>query len=103
MTNPLVVIGLIVAGFFVGNFLSFAIGFLEKNTFPGTSENWYNIIIGWIYFACLFSIPMSGNIPLFIMTAGMFFYALYGSFGKEKLKPLKQEDKVFTKWYSGFP
>ena len=103
MANPIITLALIVGGFFVGNFLKYAIGFLEDKEFPGTSENMYNIVIGWIYFASLFSIPMSGNIPLFIMTAGIFLYALYGSFGKEKLKPLKQEDKVFTKWFSGYP
>lgn|GEM_PF-2828361 len=108
MTSPIIVLALIVVGFFVGNLLNYVVGILEfkdgkKRLFPGTSETVYNVLIGWFYFAALFSIPLSGNIPLFILAAGAFLYALYGSFGGENLKPSKQEDKATTKWFSGFP
>lgn len=103
MASPLIILVLIVAGFFTGNALNYLVGALEGKKFFNTGENWYTIIIGWFYFAALFSIPLSGNIPLFILAAGTFLYALYGSFGRENLKPSKQEDKATTKWFSGFP
>ncbi|MBR9689428.1 MAG: hypothetical protein GOV01_00825 [Candidatus Altiarchaeota archaeon] len=107
MTSTLVIIALVLLGFVFGQFLNALAESLQRTkatTFgSGPFDNWYSVIAGCFYFTTLFSIPISGNIPLFVLVAGIFLYSLYGRFGGEQNKDLKQEDKVVTKWYSGFP
>ncbi len=104
MAHPLVVLLLVVLGFFLGNIL---VGLAKKaeetELGEGPFDNLYALLVGSFYFSTLFSIPLSGNIPLFVLTAAILLYTLYGRFAAEKLKPLKPEDRVVTKWFSGYP
>jgi len=110
VVNDLVVfVGLMLAGFAVGRILELASVKLEykdkkkseKREFLGGTL--YSFIVETLYFAALFSIPMSGNVPIFILVAGLLLYSLYGKFGTERLKPGKPEDEVHTKWFTGYP
>ena len=105
MAEPLTLILLVVLGFFLGNiFVAIAKWAEGVEMFAkGIFDNLYSFLMGSVYFAMMFSVPMSGNIPLFVLVAGIFLYTLYGRFGAEKLKPLKPEDRVITKWFSGHP
>ena len=106
MASFLIVIGLIFIGFIVGGLLNTSLGKLEKHKLGILGESGLNtlyFIVEIAYLSLIFSIPLSGNIPLFILIVAVFLYALYGSFGREKLKPRKPEDRVITKWFSGYP
>lgn len=113
MVNELVVfIGLILAGFAVGRILELVADKLEvtrdkKGKKTGDviffGETFYSFLVETLYFAALFSIPMSGNVSIFILVAGLLLYSLYGKFGTERLKPGKPEDEVHTKWFTGYP
>lgn len=105
MAELVTIVLLMVLGFFMANIFVALAGWAEKKTIfgGGAFDNPYALVMGSLYFATVFSIPMSGNIPLFVLVAGLFLYSLYGSFAADKLKPLKPEDKVVTKWFSGHP
>lgn len=105
MAEPITIVLLTVLGFFLGNvFVILAKGAEKIQLFGGgLFNNLYAFIMGSVYYAMMFSVPMSGNIPLFVLVAGIFLYTLYGRFAAENLKPLKPEDKVVTKWFSGHP
>jgi NhaP-type Na+/H+ or K+/H+ antiporter len=96
---------LVLLGFFLGNIFVYIARKAEdvKLFAGGVFDNLYSFLMGSVYFAMLFSVPISGNVPLFVLVAGIFLYTLYGRFGAEKLKPLKPEDRVVTKWFSGHP
>ena len=106
MAHFLITLGLIFLGFVLGGLIQSVFGKLEDHNFSLLEKgapNTLNFIIETMYLALVFSIPLSGNIPLFIVIIAFFLYALYGAFGREKLKPRKPEDKVVTKWFSGYP
>ena len=104
MTHPLLLITMVIGGFFLGALLSHILGILSGKKVEGLGGvNLVQLIFETFYMTCLFSVPFSGNIPLFIITTGLFLYSLYGAFGGEQVKGMKPEDKVFTKWFSGYP
>lgn len=106
MAHFLITLGLIFLGFVLGGLIQSVFGKLEDHTSPLLGENApnsLNFIVETLYLALIFSVPLSGNIPLFIVIIAFFLYALYGEFGRSKLKPRKPEDKVVTKWFSGYP
>lgn len=107
MAHPLVVVAMIVLGFFIGSLLNTLASWMEKVNLGflggGPHDNLYSVFMGTFYFTAVFSIPLSGNIPLFIVGAAIFLYTLYGRFAAEEVEPEKPEDKVITKWYSGLP
>ena len=106
MAHFLITFGLLFLGFVFGGLIQSVFGKLEGHRFILLGEeapNTLNFIVETVYLSLIFSIPLSGNLPFFILIVAFFFYALYGGFGREKLKPLKSEDKVVTKWFSGYP
>lgn len=105
MAHPLVIFAMLALGFFIGKLLQSLISWMESRQVLGTEayHNVYSLVVGTFYFTTLFSIPLSGNIPLFIVGAAIFLYTLYGRFAADQLEPEKPEDKVITKWYSGLP
>ena len=103
MVNPVLMFALIGLGFIVGTLLATGISKLESKKIGVFGVDVYTFLVETFYFTSIFSIPVSGNIPLFILISALFIYSLYGKFGADKLEPLKPEDKVFTKWYSRYP
>ncbi|MBR9681581.1 MAG: hypothetical protein GOV00_02145 [Candidatus Altiarchaeota archaeon] len=109
MTNIFVIVGLIVAGWFIGFMYEQFIGWassikLSKFESLGHQPNLANFLAETFYFAALFSVPLSGNIPLTGIMLSLFLYALFGKFGGvPKGKALKGEDVVITKWHKMFP
>ena len=111
MTHFLILAALVVGGFLLGNLIAQVANWLEttkdkegkavSREFLG--ENVYSMVAETLYFTALFSVPMSGNISIFILVVGLLLYSLYGRFGAEKLKPGKPEDEVETKWFPGYP
>ena len=101
LDDLVVFVGLMLAGFILGRIMELASKKLEEKEFLGGTL--YSFIVETLYFAALFSIPMSGNVPIFILVAGLLLYSLYGKFGTERLKPGKPEDEVHTKWFTGYP
>ncbi len=56
-----------------------------------------------LYFAGLFSVILTRNLPLLLINFIALLYSLYGGYGKEKLPPLKPEQEADSRWYSGYP
>ena len=99
----LVVAGLIALGYIIGGLIT---GVLTSEKFDEREvfgAKLYDFFIGIFYFGSVFSAPLSGNLALFIIMAGILMYALYGGFAAHKLRPKKPEDKVVSKWYPGYP
>jgi peptidoglycan/LPS O-acetylase OafA/YrhL len=108
MATPLITVALVLLGFVVGAVLNAIMRFaqgkkLDESFGAPFAPTWETFIAEIFYFACLLSIPLSGNIPLFVLVIGILIYSLYGGYAADKLKPKKPEDKVPTKWFSGFP
>jgi hypothetical protein len=110
MATPLITVVLVLLGFLAGAVLNAFMGFAGKHRLDDTfglsgmpGPTWATFIAETFYFMCLLSIPLSGNIPLFVLVIGILIYSLYGGYASDKLKPKKPEDKVPTKWFSGFP
>ena len=56
-----------------------------------------------LYFSALFSVPLSGNVPLTGIVLAMYLYALFGSFGRGPAEKGDPEDAVGSKWHRMFP
>lgn len=111
MFNDLLIFAALVIGGFVLGYVIERLAYgLEYKEVKGKKVerkflggNPYHFVVEVLYFAALFSIPISGNVPLFIVVSGLLLYSIYGRFGSEKLKPGKPEDGVHTKWFTGYP
>ena len=43
------------------------------------------------------------NIALIILNLAVLLYILYGDFGRKELPKMKDEDRVQSKWFQGYP
>ena len=109
MSEILIIAGIILLGWVIGYLFQWLVEKAEgvpMGSFdPGSgAPNLAIFLYETFYFACLFSVPLSGNLPLTFIMLSFFLYALFGSFGgTPKYASPDEEDKVTSKWYRMFP
>ncbi len=105
MASIPVLLGLIVLGTLTGYVFSLIEGFLKKIKLPSIMRgiDLMQFLAEIFYFAAVLCAPLSGNLILSLILLAAFAYALYGSYGQGQLAPLKDEDKVDSKWFPKYP
>ena len=109
MADILLLSGLVLAGWVLGYLYNWLVEKgesvqLKQFESLGRSPNLVQFLAEILYFAMLFSVPLSGNIPLTGIMLALFLYAVFGSFGgipKDKMP--EAEDMVTSKWHKMFP
>jgi len=102
----LIVLGMIILGFLLGRvFQTWVESHTDKIKVAG--ETWdvdLPTFLGEVfYFSALFSVPLSGNLPLTGIVLAMFLYVLFGQFGRGPTEKGDPEDSVGSKWHRMFP
>ncbi len=91
---------LLLLGYFLGYFIELYIKKGEKYTVFGQTLT--SFVAEIIYFALLFCVALSKNIPLIFINLILILYARTHTYGREYFEE-KPEDRVVTKWYPRFP
>ena len=109
MADVLLLLGLVIAGWVLGYLYNWLVEKgegvkLSQFESLGNAPNLVQFLAEVLYFAMLFSVPLSGNIPLTGIMLALFLYAVFGKFGgiPEDKMP-NEEDMVTSKWHKMFP
>ena len=103
MSSWIVSLIALIAGSFVGYGISKVYKWLESVKLPFVGVDLLVFLAESMYFAMILCAPISGNLIISLLILAIFVYALYGGYGSEGLKPLKEEDKVDSKWFPRYP
>ncbi len=109
MTDVLIIAGLILSGWVLGYIYEQLVKKgedikLKSFEAGGSAPSLATFLAETFYFSALFSVPLSGNIPLTGIILALFLYVLFGSFGGgPKGKKINEEDMVVSKWHRTFP